>query len=113
MAIYFFAISRIRNLVGLRGILSLINTDGWNAAMDPSELNSPDPSVSPPLEGSGNQTISRGCTSSVFTPFPEILYITNYTVIIITNLLQWFFSWNSSILYGCPIAYLSLFYSSL
>ena len=34
----FFAISGIRNLVGLRGILSLINTDGWNAAVDPCKL---------------------------------------------------------------------------
>ena len=38
MTKYFFAISRIRNLVGLRGILSLINADGWNAAMDPRKL---------------------------------------------------------------------------
>jgi len=38
MTKYFFAISRIRNLVGLRGILSLINADGWNAAVDPHKL---------------------------------------------------------------------------
>ena len=38
MTEYFFAISRIRNLVGLRGILSLINADGWNAAVDPHRL---------------------------------------------------------------------------
>jgi len=38
MTIYFFAISRIRNLVGLCGILSLINADSWNAAVDPRKL---------------------------------------------------------------------------
>jgi len=38
MTKYFFAISGIRNLVGLRGILSLINTDGWNAAVHPRKL---------------------------------------------------------------------------
>jgi len=38
MTKYLFAISRIRNLVGLRGILSLINTDGWNAVVDPCKL---------------------------------------------------------------------------
>ena len=38
MTKYFFAISRIRNLVGLCGILSLINADGWNAAVDPRKL---------------------------------------------------------------------------
>jgi len=38
MTTYFFAISRIRNLVGLRGILSLINADSWNAAVDQCKL---------------------------------------------------------------------------
>ena len=38
MTKYLFAISGIRNLVGLRGILSLINADGWNAAVDPRKL---------------------------------------------------------------------------
>jgi len=38
MTKYFFAISRIRSLVGLCGILSLINTDNWNAAVDLCKL---------------------------------------------------------------------------
>jgi len=57
MTKYFFAISRIRNLVGLRGILSLINADGWNAAVDPCKLQ-----VS---HRSGNQT-SRIVQSSAW-----------------------------------------------
>ena len=38
MTKYFFAISRIRNLVGLHGILSPINANDWNAAVDPHKL---------------------------------------------------------------------------
>ena len=63
----FFPIGRIWHLVGLHGILSLVNTDGRNAAVDLRLDNSPDPSLSfsvhlphPPQkwnsEGSGNQT---------------------------------------------------------
>ena len=54
MTKYFFSISKIRNLVGLHGILSLINADGWNVAMDPRKLQVIH--QNPPLEGSGNQT---------------------------------------------------------
>ena len=38
MTKYFFAISRTQSLVGLRGILSFINADGWNAVVDPHKL---------------------------------------------------------------------------
>jgi len=38
MTKYFFAISGIRNLVGLCSILALIHADDWNAAMDPCKL---------------------------------------------------------------------------
>jgi len=49
----------ISNLVGLHGIFPLINTDGWNVTSHGSMQaagNLPDLFLSPPLEGSGNQT---------------------------------------------------------